>query len=69
MLLFLEVIISVFEEFRSLFTLVGVDTCDETIFIVVYFFLIFFRVLRHISFILELLLNSAEFNSSLIGSL
>ena len=69
MLLFLEVVVRVFEVFRTVLASVSVHTRLKSFLVVVYFLLVFFRVMRDISFVFELLLNPAEFNSTLVGSL
>lgn len=69
MLLFLEVVVRVFEVLRPVLARVSVHTRLKSFLVVVNFLLVFFRVMGDISFVFELLLNPAEFNSALVGSL
>ena len=69
MLLFLEVVIRVFEVFRAVLASVSVHTRLKSFLIVVNFLLVFFRVMRDVSFVFKLLLNPSEFNSALVRSL
>jgi len=69
MLLFLEVVVGVFEVFRTMLASVSVHTCLKSFLIVVNFLLVFFRVMRDVSFVFKLLLNPSEFNSALVRSL
>ena len=69
MLLFLEVVVGVFEVFRTMLASVSVHTRLKSFLIVVNFLLVFFRVMRDVSFVFKLLLNPSEFNSALVSSL
>ncbi len=69
MLLFLEVVVGVLEVLRPMLAGVSVNASDKAFLLSVYFLLVLLRVVGDISLILELLLNSAEFYSTLVGSL
>jgi len=69
MLFFLEVIVRVLQVVRPMLAGVSVNASNETVLLGVNFLLVFLRVLRDISLVFELLLDSAEFYSTLVGSL
>jgi hypothetical protein len=69
MLFFLEVVVCVLQVLRPMLAGICVHASLEPLFVVQDFLLIFFGVMRDISFVFELLLNSAELYSTLVSSL
>lgn len=69
MLFFLEVVVRVLQVLRPMLAGICVHASLEPLFVVQDFLLIFFGVMRDISFVFELLLNSAELYSTLVSSL
>lgn len=69
MLLFLEVVVGVFEILRSMLTSISVNSRNKSFFLGVHFLLVFLRVVRDVCLIFELFLDSAEFYSTLVCSL